>query len=148
MGQLGLGASPLLWNNELTGMYFAKGKQNISTYKGNNSGSDLSRELTSFTSGNKIEGDQVTQIETASPPGIDQNRYLFNNSNSVTINNLFVVGENKQLNFNLIYLNDHEKRDGYEKTSYLLPGQGTQTIIEDLSSRQTTDRLETAPPYT
>ena len=146
-GQLGLGVSPLLWNNELTGMYFAKGKQNISTYKGNNSGSDLSRELTSFTTGNKIEGDQVTQIETASPPGIDQNRYLFNNSNSVTIHNLFVVGENKQLNFNLIYLNDNEKRDGYAKTSYLLPGQSTQTIIEDLSSSQNTDRLETGLCY-
>ena len=39
--QLGAGGSPLLWNNELTGMYIAKKLQNISTYKGNNSGDDI-----------------------------------------------------------------------------------------------------------
>jgi hypothetical protein len=147
MAQLGLGVSPMLWNNELTGMYFGKGRQNISTYKGNNSGLDLSKELNSFTTSNNIGGGEVTQIETASPPGIEQSRYLFNNSNAATANNLILVGENKQLNFNLIYLNDHEKRDSYAKTSYLLPGQNTQTIIENLSSGQNIDRLETEIRY-
>ncbi|MDL2257170.1 carboxypeptidase-like regulatory domain-containing protein, partial [Bacteroidales bacterium OttesenSCG-928-I14] len=32
MAQLGIGASPLLWENELTGMYFARKSQNITTY--------------------------------------------------------------------------------------------------------------------
>jgi hypothetical protein len=146
-GQLGLGVSPLLWNNELVGMYFGKGKQNISTYKGDNSGLDLSKELSSFTTGNNIGGGEITNIKISSPPGIEQNRYLFNNSNAATINNLFVVGKNKQLNFNLIYLNDHEKRDSYAKTSYLLPGQSTQTILEALSSSRNIDRLETELRY-
>jgi len=147
MAQLGFGARPLLWNNELTGMFFGKGKQHISTYKGNNSGQDLSKELNSFTSNNNLQGCEITNIKRSSPPGIEQSRYLFNNSNAATINNLFVVGKNKQLNFNLIYLNDHEKRDSYAQSSYFLPGQSPQVLIEQLSSGRNIDRLETELRY-
>ena len=47
-GQLGIGASPLLWDNELVATYLSRKVQNISLYKGANTGNDISRELTSF----------------------------------------------------------------------------------------------------
>ena len=40
MGMLGGGYQPALWNAELTGMYFGKKRQNMTVYKGNNSGDD------------------------------------------------------------------------------------------------------------
>ncbi len=45
-GQNPIGRNPL-WTAEVVGMYFAKRRQNITLYKGNNTGDDVSQELTS-----------------------------------------------------------------------------------------------------
>ena len=147
MGKLGLGATPLLWENELAGMYFAKKGQNMTTYKGNNSGVNLSNELRSFYSKTSFGGENLLNIQMPSPPGIDQKRYLFNNSNAITVNNLFKTKENSQLNLNLIYLNDHENRESNEFSSYYLPGEKKIVIDEGLTSAKNTDRLETEIRY-
>lgn len=147
MAQLGIGATPLLWENELTGMYFGKGKQHMTTYKGNNSGKNLSDELRSFTSPDRLEGGGMLNIQMPSPPEISQKRYLFNNSNAVTINNLKEIKPGKELNFNLIYFNDHEKRKSEAQTAYYLPGDSILTIDEVLSSRNNIDRLESELRY-
>ncbi|MDE5561918.1 MAG: hypothetical protein K2J00_09040, partial [Bacteroidaceae bacterium] len=44
-GQSIVGKNPL-WTAEVVGMYFAKRRQNIALYKGNNTGNDVSKELT------------------------------------------------------------------------------------------------------
>ena len=49
-GQNPIGRNPL-WTAEVVGMYFAKRRQNITLYKGNNTGDDVSQELTSHYSG-------------------------------------------------------------------------------------------------
>lgn len=147
MAQLGVGASPLLWENELTGMYFAKKYQSIISYKSNNSGLDLSRELRSFTAKNGFENENILAVTIPSPPSIDQKRYLFNNSNAVTINNVIKTKEDNELNFNLLYLNDHENRESNARTSYYLPGQDVLVIDEDMASSKNTDRLETELRY-
>lgn len=147
MAQLGVGASPLLWENELTGMYFAKKYQSIISYKSNNSGLDLSRELRSFTARNGFENENILAVTIPSPPSIDQKRYLFNNSNAVTINNVIKTKEDNELNFNLLYLNDHENRESNTRTSYYLPGQDVLVIDEDMASSKNTDRLETELRY-
>lgn len=142
MPQLGLGASPLLWDNELTGMYFARKHQNITTYKGNNAGNDLSRELRSFTTGNAFGNENMLAVTMSSPPAIDKSRYLFNNSNAATVNNLIKTKENSELNLNLIYLNDHENRRSNARTTYYIPGQDVLVIDEAMASATNTDRLE------
>lgn len=147
MAQLGVGASPLLWENEINGMYFSKKKQSISTYKGNNSGQDLSKELKSFYSQNSFGQSNMLNVMLPSPPSISQNRFLDNNSNAFTINNLFKTGEDKQLNFNVIYLNDHENRKSNSRTSYFLPDGSALIITEDLRSATNSDRLETEIRY-
>lgn len=147
MAKLGLGASPLLWENELAGMYFAKKRQNITTYKGNNSGVNLSNELRSFYGQTNFGAENILNVQMPSSPGIDQKRYLFNNSNAVTVNNLFKSKENSQLNLNLIYLNDHENRKSNEYSSYYLPGERKIVIDEGLASAKNTDRLETEIRY-
>ena len=147
MAQLGIGAYPLLWNNELTGMYFARKKQHLSTYKTNNTGQDLSKELRSFDSDFNLSTETVTDIQTPSPPDIRQNRYLFNNSHAASINNLFSLGKDKDLNFNLIYFNDYEKRESESTSSYFIVGDSILKIEEAIKSATNTNRIETEIKY-
>lgn len=44
MGLLGGGYRPVLWNAEATAMYFNKQRQNMTIYKGNNSGGNVASE--------------------------------------------------------------------------------------------------------
>lgn len=145
----GAGATPFLWNNELTAMFFGKTFQNISTYKTNNTGNDLSSELRSFTNNLAMESMQITNVQMPSPPNISQNRYLFNNSHAVTLNNVRGFGKDKDktLNFNLIYYHDLEKRNSSEFSSYFIEKDSALRINEQLNSRAKTDRLETEICY-
>ena len=87
---LGLGMDKgLLWQEELTGMYFGKGRQHLSTYKASNNGTDISKELRSFTADNTIGELQITHVQQPSPPSIRFERYNFNNTHAVTTSNLF-----------------------------------------------------------
>ncbi|MDR0865302.1 MAG: carboxypeptidase-like regulatory domain-containing protein [Candidatus Symbiothrix sp.] len=147
MAQLGIGASPLLWNNELTAMYFTKKNQNISTYKTNNTGHDLSKELHSFNTSLDLTSGYVTNIQTPSPPDIDKDRYLFNNTHAVTSNNLVSIGKDKELNLNVIYYNDHEKRESEAISSYFITGDSLLKMNEVIKSSMNTDRLETEIRY-
>jgi hypothetical protein len=147
MAQLGAGVSPFLWNNELTGMYFAKKKQNITTYKANNTGNDLTKELRSFQTSLDLSPEQITHIQMPSPPDISRNRYLFNNSHAATSNNLFSIGENKELNVNIIYYNDYEKRESEARSLYFISGDSLLRIDENMQSSVNTNRLETEMRY-
>ena len=147
MVQLGLGVSPLLWDNELTGMYFARKKQHLSTYKTNNTGHDLSKELRSFTTDLNMSEEAITNIQTPAPPDISKNRYFFNNSHAATVNNLFSLGKDKELNFNLIYYNDYEKRQNEAVSSYFISGDSILKIDETIQSAVNTNRLETEIRY-
>lgn len=147
MAQLGLGIAPLLWNNELTGMYFARKKQHLSTYKTNNTGKDLSRELRSFTSDLNLSNEAITSIQMPAPPDISKNRYFFNNSHAATVNNLFSLGKDKELNVNLIYYNDYEKRQSEAVSSYFISGDSILKIDEAMQSAANTNRLETEIRY-
>jgi hypothetical protein len=142
MGKLGLGEAPLQGECELAGMDFSKTWQNITTYKGNNSGIDLSGEISPLTSLASFDGDNVLTVQTPSAPGIDEKRYLFNNSNVITLNNIFKTAEDEDLTLNLAYLNDHENSKGSAITSYYLPGKENLLIVEDMTSDSNTDRLD------
>jgi len=147
MAQLGIGVAPLLWNNEVTGMYFSRKKQNIDTYKSNNSGQDLSKELQSFTSDLNLQEETITNIQKPTPPDIGKSRYFFNNSHAATVNNLFSLGKDKELNFNLIYYNDYEKRESESASSYFISGDSILKIDEAIRSATNTNRLETEIRY-
>ncbi|MDR3060673.1 MAG: hypothetical protein LBU57_01005 [Dysgonamonadaceae bacterium] len=143
-GMLGAGLSPFLWNNELFSMYFAKGRQNVNTYKGNNSGDDVSQELTSFYSNdaNRLSDYSWMTVQSPSSPAISQKRYLFNRANSLSVNNLWSLGKDFQLNANINYLNDRQEKDSYSRSTYYLPGDSLLTIEEKLSSKSHVNQAE------
>ena len=131
---LGVGLSPFLWNGELSALYFGKGKQNISTYKGNNTGNDVSGELTSFYSRQSENLSQgLLGIQSPSSPPIRQKRYLFNQANAVSFNNLWKIKE-YQLNANFSYLNDRHDKSSFTSTEYYLPENEELKVEETVSS--------------
>jgi hypothetical protein len=146
MAQLGVGASPLLWENELVALYFAKSKQNITTYKGNNSGNDVSRELTSFYSdgeNSSYNGKFLSSLSPA-PPAIRENRYLFNNVNAVSTNLLYLLPREYQLTTNITYNDDVRTRDSYSRSSYYLSNDSVLTLEEQRNSRQKINNVDAA----
>ena len=147
MAQLGIGARPLLGENELAGMYFAKERQNMFTYKENNSGVDLSNELKSFTGGDQVSGGNMLNVQMPASPGISQKRYLFNNSNAATLNNLIKIKSDRQFTFNLIYLNDYQIQQSTAISSYYLPGDSILRINEKLNAVKNINRFETKLQY-
>ena len=60
-----------LWNNAAIATYFKRNKQFLATYKGNNSGEDLSQELYSFDE-DYSRTSTISSITMPSVPGIDK----------------------------------------------------------------------------
>ncbi|MDR3060332.1 MAG: carboxypeptidase-like regulatory domain-containing protein [Prevotella sp.] len=142
--QVGVGASPLLWNNELTSMYIAKKKQNITTYKSNNSGDDTTRELNSFYSSDasQTKNKDILNVQSPASPSISEKRYLDNQANILSFNNLWTLKNDYQLTANVSYLNDLQQKSSYAYTEYYLPGDSTLRIDELLNSRLRKERVK------
>ena len=147
-GVAGLGIDrKLLWQEELMGMYFSKVRQHIFTYKTNNNGTDVNRELRSFTAENPIEELRMTDIRQPAPPAIRFERYNFNTTHAGTANSLFKLKNDAELTANVIYSNNEDRRHSFARTSYILPGEETRVIEEDISALSRTNTLETEFRY-
>ena len=139
---LGAGLWPFLWSGEITAMYFAKGKQNISTYKGNNVGNDVLSEQRNFYSFDTFQqtSEGLLSVQSPASPSIGQKRHLFNNANAVTFNNLWKTSTDYQINANVNYLNDRIDKSSFARTEYFLQGNENVKIEETLSSRSYINR--------
>lgn len=73
-----------LWNNQAIATYFRRNSQLLATYKGNNTGEDLSQELYSFDN-DWSRTNNISSVGMPSAPGIDKRFYYFNRSHSTTI---------------------------------------------------------------
>ncbi|PTT02365.1 hypothetical protein DBR11_04910 [Pedobacter sp. HMWF019] len=143
--QLGAGLSPFLWNNELVSTYFDKNRQNINTYKGNNSGNNVAAELAYLYPGADPAGNQggMLSIQSPSAPAISQKRYLFNQSHFGSVNQLWAYGKDLQLNANISYINDRQEKESYARSVYYLPGDSLLTIEEGLKAVEHSSTIET-----
>ncbi|MDR0507115.1 MAG: carboxypeptidase-like regulatory domain-containing protein [Dysgonamonadaceae bacterium] len=140
----GAGLPPVLLSGELTGMYFRKDWQNITTYKGNNTGDDVSRDLNVFyfDREEKINSDGLLSVQSPSPPSISQKRYLLNQVHNVTFNNSLKLNKDYDLNANIHYLNDRQSKSSISRTEYYLPGDSIARVQEILSSRLYMNHLD------
>ena len=111
-----------LWNNSAIATYFRRNSQFLVTYKGNNTGEDLSQELYSF------DNDYSRTMPSA--PGIDKRFYYFNRSHSATYNNVYRMGKYGEFGINVAYLNDRDNRNSFSSISNTLPD-GSQNIVEE-----------------
>ncbi|MBO5186310.1 MAG: hypothetical protein J6B91_04590, partial [Prevotella sp.] len=113
-GQATIGRNPL-WTAEVVGMYFAKSRQNMTLYKGNNTGDDVSAELTQHYSGINSVGLYPFCPTGAVMPGgsgLPQKRTFDNHSHILTLNHLEKLSTNTEVGMNIAYYNDRIRREG------------------------------------
>lgn len=109
-----IGQNPL-WTAEVVGMYFAKRRQNMTLYKGNNTGDDVSAELTQHYSGINSVGLYPfcpTGAVMPSGSGLPQKRTFDNHSHILTMNHLEKVFKDSEIGINVAYHNDRIRREG------------------------------------
>lgn len=109
-----IGQNPL-WTAEVVGMYFAKRRQNMTLYKGNNTGDDVSVELTQHYSGINSVGLYPfcpTGAVMPSGSGLPQKRTFDNHSHILTMNHLEKVFKDSEIGINVAYHNDRIRREG------------------------------------
>jgi hypothetical protein len=135
-------STPLLWDNSLTAMYFTRVWQNISLYKGNNSGYDVAGELRSLTSGDYFGDNQMLSVRIPSSPSIKLGRYLFNNTHAGSFNNLSRNKKEDDLTVNITYTNDHQHRAGRSQTEYFMSEGESWALDEEITSVRNINRLE------
>ena len=118
-----------LWNNSAIATYFRRNSQFLATYKGNNTGEDLSQELYSFDN-DYSRTSNISTISMPSAPGIDKRFYYFNRSHNATFNNVYRVGKSGEFGINAAYLHDRDTRQSHSATTYYLPDGGMNTVDE------------------
>ena len=141
--QAGAGYHPILWNGEVTPMFFGKNFQTIITYKTNNTGDDVARELES-SMGLGWDAERLTGIQEAGNPPVNERLYLNNNIHSVSVNTINKTGENSDLTVNAYYIHDSRNQTAENRTSYFIPGQNPLDVYENIDAESISDRMQVA----
>lgn len=146
--KLGIGASPLLWDTNLTPMFFSKNQQAIASYQANNVGNDIGRQLQtlSFSAGSFLFSDskkKLLSVLGASSPQIKEDRFLDNNIHLATYNHLLRLKSNAELKINTSYLNDYRQEKGQEIINYYTQNKDAIRIEESIYKREFSNYLKT-----
>ena len=129
----------VLWDNSAMATYFKRSSQFLATYKGNNTGEDLSQELYSLDN-DHAHTSNITNISMPPVPGIDRRFYNFNRSHSVTFNNVYRMGNYGELGINAAFLNDRDSRHSYSRTANTLPDGEINVVDEIMNGVSKTDK--------
>ncbi|MBR1520570.1 MAG: hypothetical protein IJ635_04955 [Bacteroidaceae bacterium] len=137
-GLAGFGYKPFLWNAELTAMQFARNRQHISTYKGNNSGHTADEELLKHYDAGATLPYTGSMLSVSQPgiPDVDKKRFTDNRTNSVSVNQLVKV-KDTELTTNINFYNERLDKNGYASFTQYLPDASTPLLIEETTSNTT-----------
>ena len=128
-----------LWNNSAIATYFRRNSQFLATYRGNNTGEDLSQELYSFDD-DYSRTTNISTISMPSAPGIDKRFYYFNRSHNATFNNVYRIGKSGELGINAAYLNDRDTRQSQSSVINYLPDGSVNTVDEKMKGTAHTQK--------
>lgn len=144
----GVGSNPL-WAAELVGMYFGKARQNMTLYKGNNSGDDVSAELASHYGINSVGLYPFCPTGVIMPggSGLPQKRTFDNRSHIVSMNHLRKLNADKEVTFNIGYYNDRIGREGFTESNQFMSESQRLITQESMTSRTTLHNLSAQARY-
>ncbi|OFY39449.1 MAG: hypothetical protein A2X18_04965 [Bacteroidetes bacterium GWF2_40_14] len=139
---LGVGASPFLWNSALLLFQFNKNVQSMNVVKGNNAGMNIRGEVNEQNLGSAAESQIISNEDKdllkvtgkASPP-IGEQRDMFNQSLLISSNSLFYLAKDIEGVVKLNYLYDLQERWQNERTEYIIEGSENIAIQENNSYR-------------
>lgn len=140
--ETGAGYKPLQWSGQFTPMYFTKNFQTILTYKGNNMGRDVSKELSDQYAGFGSIPELVLIVSPLQPP-LDESTWLNNNIHSASANGIVKAGKNTELTAQAHYFRDRRAAESSSETVYYLLDAPSFRISEGISSVQVMDELKT-----
>jgi hypothetical protein len=129
MGQETVGAGlPGNYDVNLNAMMFKDSYKAINYLAGNNTGYDVQQDLVSH---NLTDYNQridnplpatVLSLGAVNTPQLAENRYFFDQSGIININNLINLKNSVQLRVNAWYVHDTQKQDYSQQTTVFLPG--------------------------
>jgi hypothetical protein len=129
VGQESIGAGlPGNYNVDLNAMMFKDKYKAINYLKGNNTGNDLQEDLVSHNFADYMQQIDnnvpatVLSLGSVNDPALSRNRYLFDRSGILNLNNLVNFKKNVQLKINAWYLHDTQRQDYSQRTTIFLPG--------------------------
>jgi hypothetical protein len=129
IGQETVGAGlPKKYDEDWNAMMFKDKYKAINYLRGNNTGYDVAGDLVSHNLANRmqqLDNDKpgtVLSLGTAGDPDLPRNRYLFNQSGIVNLNNLVNLKKDVQLRANVSYLHDSQRQSYSKQSDVYLPG--------------------------
>ena len=144
-----IGSNPL-WTAEVVGMYFGKKRQNMTLYKGNNTGDDVSRELTQHYSGINSVGLYPfcpTNVVLPSGSGLPQKRTFDNHSHIATLNHLEKLNKDTETGINIAYHNDCIRREGNNLSDIFINDDSRLLTREAMTSETKINNLDVQGRY-
>ncbi len=129
-----------IWDGELFAMAVMPGFQNITTFKTNNIGDDLSANATDFfASGRNTELSRYIGVSLPGVPNLSRKRTLFNRSALVSTNSLWKV-KNGEFKAQIDYSFNHVTAQAANITTYFLES-GDRVITENRDGRDRSHSL-------
>lgn len=138
-----------LWYARLVGLLLGKRQQNLSLYKTDNTGEDLSNEirLQSRTEDMEVESDEpLLSMPAISVGQIDERRYLMNKDHLFATNHLYKMSEVATLRGQFTYLGRRDQMREEAASSYFYP-EGTVVIAENNKLDLGTDNYAAEADY-
>ncbi len=133
LGQESLGAGlPHNYDVDVNAMVFKDNFKGINYLKGNNTGYDLQQELDAhnLSSYEQLIDNSIPpallSLGTVNNPALSRDRYLFNQSGLLNLNNLVKLHNSVQLRVNAWYFHDNQRQDFNQQSSIFLPGDTVQ----------------------
>ncbi|MBO5243770.1 MAG: hypothetical protein J6B36_06035 [Muribaculaceae bacterium] len=128
------------WDGELFAMAAMPGFQNITTFRTNNTGEDLSASNTDFFADRRGTGlSQYISVGLPGVPSLDSKRTLFNRSFLVSTNNLWKLGRG-EFKANIDYSFNRVTAEASNITTYFLD-EGNRVITENRDGTEHTHSL-------
>ena len=148
-GQTTIGQNPF-WTAEVVGMYFAKLRQNMILYKANNTGDDVSKELTQHYSNiNSVSLYPFCPTGAVMPngSGLPQKRTFDNHSHILTINHLEKPNKDTELGLNIAYHHDRIRREGNSMGDHFISDDSRLLTTETMTSKTKVNHLNIQGRY-
>lgn len=147
--ELASGASPLLWEANITPMLFAKKQQMLNSYQTNNTGENLAAQNETLTLDalleqfeNNSEKRDWLSVQQLSTPNFSEKRWLDNNAHLLSGNYLRKLKNDYELRLNVSYLNDFQQQQGSTQTLFFT-ATDTISLIENTRNKKYINTLET-----
>jgi len=137
----GAGFTPFVWDLGIFAMRFTKHTQLLNTYKTNNIGVDITKDLYQMSVSDFEKGIsdnyQLKNNFSVSPDylkDIDDERTNFNKTHLASTNNLWTIKNKYDLTSKISYLNNNLISDNYTTTSYFLNESTVVTLADENST--------------